>query len=96
MGEQQDKADRNVDSLEALAEGRGGDADEEIAPVGPAAAADDGAAVLVALHNTDLAQRYADRAVFLERGQVAFDGPMDDLGTYLSRRGYYAYLETAP
>ena len=60
------------------------------------AAADDGAAVLVALHNTDLAQRYADRAVFLERGQVAFDGLLDDLVTYLSRRGYHAYLETAP
>ena len=60
------------------------------------AAADDGAAVLVALHNTDLAQRYADRAVFLERGQVAFDGLLDDLVTYLSRRGYQAYLETAP
>jgi len=59
------------------------------------AAADRGAAVMVALHNLADAERYADRALFLESGRVAFDGSLDALRAYLSMAGLNAYLETA-
>ena len=64
MGQQQDKADRNVDSLEALAEGRAGDADEEIAPVGPA---DNGGAAMAELASVGVGQ--TDHAAAVQAGE---------------------------
>lgn len=41
--------------------------------------ADGGTAVLVVLHDLDLAARYADRMVLLAGGAVAIDGPPDEV-----------------
>lgn len=59
------------------------------------AAADQGAAVAVALHSLAFAERYADRALFLEEGRVVFDGSLDALRAFLAEQGHAAYLETA-
>jgi phosphonate transport system ATP-binding protein len=61
-------------------------ADEPVASLDPEAAdevmrllrrlaSDDGLAVVCVLHQTDLAQRYADRLVGLRRGNCVFDAP---------------------
>lgn len=55
--------------------------------------ADSGAAVLLALHSVALAQRYADRALFLDSGRLAFDGTLEALGAYLAEHDHTAYLE---
>ncbi len=43
------------------------------------ALADDGVAIIVVEQSVDLALRIADRAYFMERGEIRFDGPTRDL-----------------
>lgn len=69
-------------------------ADEPVASLDPrisrdildllrAAAKARGATVLCSLHQVDLAMDFADRIVALRRGQVAFEGPSENLGPTL-------------
>jgi phosphonate transport system ATP-binding protein len=55
------------------------DAANEIMSLLAGLARNDGLAVLVVLHQLDLARRYAHRMVGLRRGKVVLDAPVDDV-----------------
>lgn len=40
----------------------------------------DGITTIAALHQLDLAERFADRAIAFRSGQIVYDGPTTDLG----------------
>ena len=59
------------------------------------ALADRGSAVVVSLHNLATAEQYADRVLFLERGQLTLDASIDGLRPFLLSTRREAYLESA-
>jgi phosphonate transport system ATP-binding protein len=76
-------------------------ADEPIASLDPASSThvmetlkkinrEDGATILVSLHQVDYAMRYCQRSVGLKHGRVVFDGATDELSTQLLRDIYGA------
>jgi len=55
--------------------------------------ADEGGSVLLALHDPQVALRYADRVLFLAQGKLLFDAPPQKAFQTLAQLGYAAYLE---
>ena len=54
--------------------------------------AKEGAIVLLVNHHADLTQVFCDRLVFLERGQILVDQPVDQAFSKLAKLGYDAFL----
>ena len=53
---------------------------------------DAGGCVVLALHDSRMAMRYADRVLFFRSGRVIIDAPPQEALTELGRQGYAAYV----
>ena len=56
--------------------------------------ADEGGCVVLALHDSQMALRYADRVLFFASGRMLIDAPPRQTLDELARRGYTAYIPT--